>query len=185
MESAEKTYCLPSLREAIEESENNDAEHAAKVNQKYGFSEIIWTKHRENVHFIAECMIEDGWYRLKTITYQYFGSEKEMRKYCDEHKNDQKQLPDITPKNKIKRMEAKRLQGRRATTGLNERQKIFCEEFLQSRNATRAYMIAYPNVKNAQSASANANKLRRRPAVKAYLEAHIPTTETLKKAQKH
>ena len=42
---------------------------------------------------------------------------------------------------------------------LNERQKRFCDEYLIDLNATRAYMMAYPQVKSSEVAKAAASRL--------------------------
>lgn len=52
---------------------------------------------------------------------------------------------------------------------LTEKQKIFCDEYLIDLNATRAYMVAYPNVKNKNVAAVNASKLLRNAKVAAYI----------------
>lgn len=52
---------------------------------------------------------------------------------------------------------------------LTEKQKIFCDEYLIDLNATRAYMVAYPNVKNENVAAVNASKLLRNAKVAAYI----------------
>ena len=54
---------------------------------------------------------------------------------------------------------------------LSKRQMQFCCEYINCRNATRAYMTAYPSVKNSASAASNACKLLKKPTVKAYLES--------------
>ena len=52
---------------------------------------------------------------------------------------------------------------------LTEKQKIFCDEYLIDLNATRAYMVAYPNVKNENVAAVNASKVLRNTKVAAYI----------------
>lgn len=54
--------------------------------------------------------------------------------------------------------------------GLTEKQKRFCEEYLIDLNATRAYMAAYPRVKNENTAAACASENLRKPKVKEYLD---------------
>lgn len=44
---------------------------------------------------------------------------------------------------------------------LTEKQKRFCDEYLIDLNATRAYMVAYPNVKKESTAAAAAARLLR------------------------
>lgn len=53
--------------------------------------------------------------------------------------------------------------------GLTKNQLIFCDEYLIDRNATRAYMVAYPSVKNYQTAAAAASRLLKNVKVIAYL----------------
>lgn len=54
---------------------------------------------------------------------------------------------------------------------LTEKQKIFCDEYLIDLNATRAYMVAYPNVKkeSTAAAAAAAARLLRNVKVAAYI----------------
>ena len=52
---------------------------------------------------------------------------------------------------------------------LTEKQKIFCDEYLIDLNATRAYMVAYPNVKKESTAAAAAARLLRNVKVEAYI----------------
>ena len=52
---------------------------------------------------------------------------------------------------------------------LTEKQKIFCDEYLIDLNATRAYMVAYPNVKKESTAAAAAARLLRNVKVAAYI----------------
>lgn len=52
---------------------------------------------------------------------------------------------------------------------LTKNQLIFSDEYLIDRNATRAYMVAYPSVKNYQTAAAAASRLLKNVKVIAYL----------------
>lgn len=61
---------------------------------------------------------------------------------------------------------------------LTEKQKIFCDEYLIDLNATRAYMVAYPRVKNENTAAAAAARLLRNVKVAAYI------AERMKERQK-
>lgn len=56
---------------------------------------------------------------------------------------------------------------------LTEKQFRFCTEYLLSHNATQAYILANPKIKNRQSAAACASYTLKIPAVKAYLEARM------------
>lgn len=42
---------------------------------------------------------------------------------------------------------------------MTEKQKIFADEYLIDLNATRAYLVAYPRVKNENTAAVNGSKL--------------------------
>ena len=49
---------------------------------------------------------------------------------------------------------------------MTEKQKIFADEYLIDLNATRAYKVAYPRVKNDEVAAAAATRLLRNVKVK-------------------
>lgn len=53
---------------------------------------------------------------------------------------------------------------------LTEKQKAFCREYIFDWNATRAYLNAYPDVKDADVAKASASRLLTNVNVKAYIE---------------
>ncbi len=53
---------------------------------------------------------------------------------------------------------------------MTEKQKIFADEYLIDLNATRAYKVAYPNVKNDAVAAAAAARLLRNVKVKKYID---------------
>lgn len=53
---------------------------------------------------------------------------------------------------------------------MTEKQKIFADEYLIDLNATRAYKVAYPNVKNDAVAAAAAARLLRNVKVKNYID---------------
>lgn len=55
---------------------------------------------------------------------------------------------------------------------MNYRQKNFCDEYLKSGNATRAYMAAY-GIKNVSSAYAAAARLMKNKAVREYINARM------------
>ena len=48
---------------------------------------------------------------------------------------------------------------------MTKKQKIFADEYLIDLNATRAYKVAYPRVKNDDIAAANASRLLRNAKV--------------------
>lgn len=56
---------------------------------------------------------------------------------------------------------------------MTEKQKRFCDEYLIDLNATRAYMVAYPHVKNEKTAAAAASRLLRNVKVKAYIDEQL------------
>lgn len=56
---------------------------------------------------------------------------------------------------------------------LTEKQKIFVNEYLVDLNATRAYKVAYPNVKKDDTAAVNGNRLLRNAKVKEYLNERM------------
>lgn len=53
---------------------------------------------------------------------------------------------------------------------LTEKQKRFADEYIIDLNATRAYKVAYPNVKNDETAKAAASRLLTNVNVKAYID---------------
>lgn len=65
---------------------------------------------------------------------------------------------------------------------LTEKQKRFCDEYLFDLNATRAYMIAYPHVKNEKTAAAAASRLLRNVKVKAYIDEQLEKIHSEKTA---
>lgn len=56
---------------------------------------------------------------------------------------------------------------------LTEKKRIFCDEYLIDLNGTRAYKIAYPNIKNDNTAAAAASRLIKEPEVAAYIEKRM------------
>jgi phage terminase small subunit len=51
-----------------------------------------------------------------------------------------------------------------------EKQKVFCREYIFDWNATRAYLTAYPNVKDAEVASAASSRLLTNVKIQKYIE---------------
>ena len=49
----------------------------------------------------------------------------------------------------------------------------FADEYLKTRNATRAYMAAYPNVKRTEAAQVNGSKLLARSDVQEYIDKQM------------
>ena len=56
---------------------------------------------------------------------------------------------------------------------MTEKRKMFADEYLIDFNATRAYRVAYPNVKNDDTAAAAAARLLRNVKVAAYIQERI------------
>lgn len=56
---------------------------------------------------------------------------------------------------------------------MTEKQKIFCDEYLKDSNATRAYKVAYPNVKKDDVARANSSRLLTNANVKKYIDVQL------------
>jgi len=53
---------------------------------------------------------------------------------------------------------------------LTEKQKEFCREYVFDWNASRAYKVAYPNIKDDNTARACSSRLLTNDNVKAYIE---------------
>lgn len=60
---------------------------------------------------------------------------------------------------------------------LTEKQKRFVDEYLIDLNATRAYKVAYPNVKKDTVAATNGGRLLRNAEIKEYIEKRIKERE--------
>lgn len=60
---------------------------------------------------------------------------------------------------------------------MTDKQKRFCDEYLIDCNATRAYKVAYPNVKKDEVASVNGSKLLRNTKVKTYINEQLQKIE--------
>lgn len=56
---------------------------------------------------------------------------------------------------------------------MTEKQKIFADEYLIDLNATRAYKVAYPRVKNDETAAAAAARLLKNVKVVMYIEKRM------------
>lgn len=56
---------------------------------------------------------------------------------------------------------------------MTEKQKIFCDEYLKGLNATRAYKVAYPNVKKDSVAAQAGSRMLRNVKVKNYIEQQL------------
>ena len=53
---------------------------------------------------------------------------------------------------------------------LNDKQKIFCEEYAKHGNGTLAYKTAYPTTKKDETAKANASRMLTKDNVKKYIK---------------
>lgn len=60
---------------------------------------------------------------------------------------------------------------RRNANGLTDNQQAFCDEYMIDRNATRAYRVAYPRIKNDETARACGSRLLANANVSAYIAA--------------
>lgn len=56
-------------------------------------------------------------------------------------------------------------------------QRIFCEEYLIDLNGTRAYKVAYPNIKKDSTARTNASRLLTIANIKSYIEERMKEKE--------
>ena len=56
---------------------------------------------------------------------------------------------------------------------MTDKQKIFADEYLKDLNGTRAYKVAYPNVKKDSVASAAAVRMLRNVKVKTYIDDQL------------
>lgn len=65
---------------------------------------------------------------------------------------------------------------------LTEKQKIFCDEYLINLNATRAYMVAYPNVKKESTAAQAGSRMLRNVKVQKYISERLEEIHNKKTA---
>ena len=65
---------------------------------------------------------------------------------------------------------------------MTDKQRKFCDEYLIDCNATRAYKVAYPNIKNDNVASAAGTRLLGNVKIKAYIEARLEEMSSAKVA---
>lgn len=56
---------------------------------------------------------------------------------------------------------------------MTEKQKIFADEYIIDLNGTRAYKVAYPNIKNDNVAAARASKLLKNPEIREYIQKRL------------
>ena len=63
---------------------------------------------------------------------------------------------------------------------MTERQKRFCDEYLQDLNTTRAYKAAYPSVKRDETACQAGSRLLRNVNVRAYLDEKLEEMQSKK-----
>lgn len=69
-----------------------------------------------------------------------------------------------------KRSKSHASKGIKDGSGLTQKQKRFCEEYIYDWNATRSYTVAYPNIKNANSAGVNASRLLRNAKIQQFVK---------------
>ena len=65
---------------------------------------------------------------------------------------------------------------------MTRKQKIFADEYLIDLNATRAYKVAYPSVKNDEVARAAASRLLTNVNVQKYIDSRLQEIHSEKKA---
>lgn len=65
---------------------------------------------------------------------------------------------------------------------MTEKQKRFADEYLIDLNATRAYKVAYPSVKNDATAAAAASRLLNNVNIKNYIDERLDEIKTEKTA---
>lgn len=56
---------------------------------------------------------------------------------------------------------------------MTDKQRIFADEYLKDLNGTRAYKLAYPNVKKDSSAATAAGRLLRNVEIKSYIDEQL------------
>lgn len=56
---------------------------------------------------------------------------------------------------------------------MTDKQRIFADEYLKDLNGTRAYKVAYPNVKKDSSAATAAGRLLRNVEIKSYIDEQL------------
>lgn len=56
---------------------------------------------------------------------------------------------------------------------MTDKQQIFADEYLKDLNGTRAYKVAYPNVKKDSSAATAAGRLLRNVEIKSYIDKQL------------
>jgi phage terminase small subunit len=56
---------------------------------------------------------------------------------------------------------------------MTDKQRKFCDEYLIDCNATRAYKVAYPNIKNDHSARTLASRLLTKVDIKTYIDEQL------------
>lgn len=155
----------------MENSESREAMKTEADKQK-SFSIIIGEHHSQDVHQIAEFMPSRNQFRLKTVSYQFFRSKKDLISFCRKHEIVLDHITETHRTEAPKRAEEKSQPSKKVTaTQLSARQLRFCNEYLRCKNATRAYMAAVPTVKSTPAAATGGSTLLKQPEVKAYLES--------------
>ena len=62
---------------------------------------------------------------------------------------------------------------RKAGEDMTDKQRKFCDEYIIDCNATRAYLAAYPNIKNEHSARTLASRLLTKVDIKSYIDEQL------------
>ena len=157
--------------------ENIESREAMKTDadKQKSFSIIIGEHHRQDVHQIAEFIPSREQYRLKTVSYQFFRSKKDLISFCRKHEIVLDNISEThrieAPKREEKKDQPSNPITKVTATQLNERQWRFCQEYLRCKNATQAYKIAVPTVKSTPAAAVGGSTLLKNQEVKAYLES--------------
>ncbi len=79
----------------------------------------------------------------------------------------------VKPNNKLVPSNGDNGNGKNGNGKMTANQKIFADEWLIDRNGTRAYKVAYPKIKNDESAAVMASLTLRKIKIKAYIDAHL------------
>lgn len=154
-----------------------------EADKQKSFSIVVGEYHRQDVHKIAEFMPSRNQYRLKTVSYQFFRSKNDLIAFCCKHEIELDHISETHAQRKQKAVVSEKKERKREPRkpeiaspeaqafGLSERQLCFCKEYLSCRNATQAYKIAVPTVKNTNAAAVGGSSFLKKPEVKAYLES--------------
>ena len=171
------------MEQTNSEIESIGKAHVMDEKKKPIISTIIGEHHDQNNHYIAERMVghyPSGRYRLKTVSYRFFSSEEELLSYCSKHEIIIARSHKDPKEGRIAKPHQGTNEGRIATETtklppeckafcISYKEYRFCNEYIRCHNATRAYMLANPQTKSANSAGVCANYTLKKTSVKAYL----------------